>query len=155
MDQSQAHSAPTAIADETTLLAADRLTVAPDGSDVRVLLRIPERGSMAHFELGPKETSVPVRHRTVSEIWYVLRGRGLMWRRLPVGDEGEVELRTGTCVTIPVGTDFQFRSLGNEALEVIAVTMPPWPLEDAATEAIAATGPWTPTLGPGPGLATE
>ena len=55
--------------------------VAPDGSDVRILLALPS-GSMAHFELAPGQTSAPVAHRTVEEIWYFLRGRGEMWRKL-------------------------------------------------------------------------
>jgi hypothetical protein len=38
--------------------------VAPDGSDVRVLLRL-SRGSMAHFELGAGRVSRAVAHRTV------------------------------------------------------------------------------------------
>ena len=42
---------------------------APDGSDVRLLLR-GSRGSTAHFELGPGQTSKAVRHRTVEEVWY-------------------------------------------------------------------------------------
>ena len=53
--------------------------VAPDGSQVRLLLRL-AAGSMAHFELGAGEVSRPLRHRTVSEIWYVVQGLGQMWR---------------------------------------------------------------------------
>ena len=63
-----------------TLRVADApLVVAPDGSDVRVLLRLAD-GSMAHFELAPGRVSRAVEHRTVSEIWYVVAGRGEMWR---------------------------------------------------------------------------
>ena len=40
---------------------------APDGSDVRVLLRL-AGGSMAHFELAPNQTSIAVTHRTVAAI---------------------------------------------------------------------------------------
>ena len=54
--------------------------VAPDGSDVRVLLRL-GRGSMAHFELGAGRVSRAVAHRAVDEIWYILAGQGQMWRR--------------------------------------------------------------------------
>ena len=55
---------------ETTHLPMDRDAVAPDGSDVRVLLRM-HGGGMAHFELGPGETSAAVSHRTVEEIWFL------------------------------------------------------------------------------------
>ena len=52
---------------ETKRLPAAPTAVAPDGSDVRVLLEL-RGGGLAHFELGPGETSVAVRHRTVEEI---------------------------------------------------------------------------------------
>ena len=39
--------------------------VAPDGSDVRILLKTP-RGSMAHFELAAGRASDPIRHRAVA-----------------------------------------------------------------------------------------
>src|ERR1700737_3373525 len=54
--------------------------VAPDGSDVRVLLQL-GRGSMAHFELGAGRVSRAVAHHSVEEIWYILAGAGQMWRR--------------------------------------------------------------------------
>jgi hypothetical protein len=64
---------------DTMRLPGGRDAAAPDGSDVRVLLRL-ERGSMAHFELPSGQTSKAVTHRTVDEIWFVLSGRGEMWR---------------------------------------------------------------------------
>ena len=64
---------------ETMHLPAEPTDVAPDGSDVRVLLRV-DAGGMAHFELAPGRVSQAVRHRTVEEIWYVIGGRGKMWR---------------------------------------------------------------------------
>jgi mannose-6-phosphate isomerase-like protein (cupin superfamily) len=97
---------------------------------------------MAHFELGPGETSVAVMHRTIEEVWYFLRGRGEMWRRMGNDDE-VVELAPDTCLTIPVGTQFQFRSLGYEPLSAIGATMPPWP---GAGEAVPVDGIWTPTV---------
>ena len=42
----------------------DPTVVAPDGSDVRVLLALP-RGGMAEFELGAGRVSAAVEHRTV------------------------------------------------------------------------------------------
>ena len=124
----------------TLRLPADPTVTAPDGSDVRVLLAL-AGGSMAHFELAPGQTSHAVVHRTVEEIWYVLAGRGQMWRR-----QGEVEqvtvLEPGMCLTIPVGTRFQFRAASESALSAVAITMPPWPGEG---EAEAVDGPWMPT----------
>jgi mannose-6-phosphate isomerase-like protein (cupin superfamily) len=123
--------------------------VAPDGSDVRVLLGLPG-GGLAHFTLPAGGTSVAIHHRTVEEIWYVVSGQGQMWRRLG-NDEETVELRPSDCLTIPVGTHFQFRSIGAEPFVAVAVTMPPWP---GGGEAIESKGPWEPTVQPGPGLCT-
>ena len=81
---------------------------------------------MAHFELASGRTSRAVVHRTVEEIWYILSGCGEMWRKQ--GEQQEViALVPGVCLTIPVGTHFQFRSSATEAVSVVAVTMPPWP----------------------------
>jgi mannose-6-phosphate isomerase-like protein (cupin superfamily) len=122
---------------ETRRLPERPDVVAPDGSDVRILLSL-GGGSMAHFSLAGGRTSRAVAHRTVEELWYFLGGRGEMWRSL--GDRSEVvEVSAGTCISIPVGTSFQFRALGDEPLEVVGVTMPPWPGED---EAAFVEGPW-------------
>ena len=113
---------------------------APDGSAVRRLHRL-SRGSMAHFELPAGRTSRAIRHRTVDEIWYFVGGRGEMWR-----DNGEVQacvdVHAGVSLTIPAGTSFQFRCLGDEPLFAVAVTMPPWP---GADEWAAVEGPWVPS----------
>ena len=65
----------------TIRLPTERDVVAPDGSDVRVLLAL-QGSSLAHFQVAPGETSIAVAHRTVEEIWYFLNGRGEMWRKL-------------------------------------------------------------------------
>jgi mannose-6-phosphate isomerase-like protein (cupin superfamily) len=101
---------------------------------------------MAHFELAPGQTSVAVAHHSVEEIWLFLSGRGEMWRKL--GDQEEVvPVDPGVCLTLPVGTHFQFRSFGYEPLAALGVTMPPWPGEG---EAYFVEGRWEPTLEPGP-----
>ena len=111
--------------------------VAPDGSDVRVLLQL-ARGSMAHFELGAGRVSRAVAHRSVEEIWYILNGNGQMWRRQAEREE-TVPLRPGTCVSIPVGTHFQFRADSSGPLAAVGVTMPSWPGDD---EAYGVPGAW-------------
>lgn len=117
--------------------------IAPDGSDVRILLGL-SGGGIAHFELAPGETSVAVAHRTVEEIWFFLSGRGEMWRKLNNREE-IVPVDSGVSITIPVGTHFQFRSFGYEPLAAIGVTMPPWPGEGESYEV---EGKWTPTASP-------
>src|SRR5258706_3801434 len=111
--------------------------IAPDGSQVRTLLRL-AGGSLAHFELAPGLTSQAVAHRTVEEIWFFLGGRGEMWRKAGV-QESVAAVEPGVCVTIPVGTHFQFRSLGVESLTAVAVTMPPLAGDG---EAYRVEGPW-------------
>jgi mannose-6-phosphate isomerase-like protein (cupin superfamily) len=114
--------------------------MAPDGSEVRVLLAL-SRGSMAHFRLGARHVSRAVSHRSVEEIWYIVVGTGEMWRSSgtdPARSE-IVRLSPGVCVTIPAGTAFQFRAGPDNSLCAVAVTMPPWPGDD---EAIFVDGPW-------------
>jgi len=124
----------------TMRLPAEPTVAAPDGSDVRVLLAL-DAGSMAHFTLAAGTIARAVVHRTVEEIWYVVGGRGEMWRRQ--GDrEDIVTLEQGICLTIPVGTLFQFRAAAEAELAIVAVTMPPWPGED---EAVFVDGRWTAT----------
>lgn len=126
---------------ETKRLPVSCDVAAPDGSEVRLLLSL-QGGSMAHFRLAAGAVSRAVMHRTVEEIWYVLAGRGEMWRRTE-GLEQTVLLEPGVCLTIPTGTLFQFHSSGKEALEAVAVTMPPWPGEG---EAVQVDGRWQPTV---------
>lgn len=127
---------------ETKMLSGDRDVVAPDGSDVRILLGL-KGGGMAHFQLAPGVTSRAVTHRTVEEIWFFISGQGEMWRE-QAGESQVVEVYPGVCLTIPLGTRFQFRCTGNDPLEAVAVTMPPWPGDD---EAVPVDGPWQPTVG--------
>jgi aspartate racemase len=129
---------------QTKPLPANRDLVAPDGSDVRVLLGV-SGGGLAHFELAGGETSAAVRHRSVEEVWYFLRGRGEMWRKSGQGEE-VVPVSPAVCVTIPLGTAFQFRAIGDEPLSAIGATIPPWP---GPGEALVVSGPWEPTVYPG------
>jgi mannose-6-phosphate isomerase-like protein (cupin superfamily) len=114
---------------------------APDGSDVRVLLSLPG-ASMIRVELAAGAVAKAVAHRTVDELWFVLAGRGEMWRRHGQREE-IVALEPGASVSIPLGTHFQFRASPGEPVCAVAVTIPPWPGEH---EADFVSGPWQPTL---------
>jgi mannose-6-phosphate isomerase-like protein (cupin superfamily) len=127
----------------TKTLPADRDDVAPDGSDVRILLRL-KGGGMAHYELGAGKTSIAVAHKTVEEIWFFLQGQGEMWRKQD-GREEIVQVGPGVCLTIPVGTHFQFRAFGEKPLVTLGVTMPAWPGPD---EAVSVQGRWEPSVSP-------
>lgn len=127
---------------ETAHLTTTTTEPAPDGSEVRPLLALPG-ASMAHFELAPGQISRAVRHRTLDELWYIIAGRGEMWRRQPLasGEVTSVErIDPGTCVSLPAGTAFQFSAEGSEALRAIAVTLPPWSSIDATTEVVVDAG---------------
>jgi mannose-6-phosphate isomerase-like protein (cupin superfamily) len=122
----------------STLAAAQAPTVsAPDGSQVQVLLRL-QGGSMATFTLQPGQVSAAVAHRSVEELWYVIAGRGSMWRRDALREE-ITALEPGLCLSVPLGTAFQFRCEGDVPLVAVAVTMPPWPGEG---EAVVVDGVW-------------
>jgi mannose-6-phosphate isomerase-like protein (cupin superfamily) len=119
-------------------LPAEYDHLAPDGSEVRLLVR-GERASMAQFKLPTGHTSAAVAHHGVEELWYVVRGRGQMWRRHEPDEEHIVELLPGVSLALLPGMHFQFRSTGSDSLEVIGVTVPAWP---GAEEAYPVEGRW-------------
>ncbi len=125
---------------ETRALPAQPDALAPDGSHVRLLLRNPGL-SMVHCHLPAGAVSTAVTHRTVEEVWYVVAGQGEIWRKQ--GEhEAVVTLQPGQCLTIPLGTHFQFRAASGQSVSVIVATAPPWPGDD---EAIEVNGPWPAT----------
>ena len=93
------------------------------------------------MDLKKPEVKVPAGEGGASDVqwaadgsaFFFLSGRGEMWRRRG-DDEAIVLVEAGVSVSIPVGTSFQFRSLGTEPLQAICVTMPPWPGMDEAYE---------------------
>ena len=98
-------------------LAKDCDTLAPDGSEIR-LLSSASRGSMVHCTLNPGEVSLPVAHKTVEEVWYFLEGTGQLWRKY--GDEERVvDVAPGVSLSIPVGAHFQFKTTGDRSAEVL------------------------------------
>lgn len=112
----------------TTTSLPDRPdTLAPDGSEIRILPG-PERGgaSLVHCTLPPGGVSLAVRHRTVEEVWFIIGGEGELWR-MRNGAEALTPLRPGTGVTVPLGTHFQFRCIGAVPLCFVIATLPPWP----------------------------
>jgi mannose-6-phosphate isomerase-like protein (cupin superfamily) len=127
------------VTDFATKTLPDRYDVlAPDGSEVRLLQQM-KGGSMAHFFLAPGQITKAAMHRTVDEMWFIVSGKGQMWRSQN-GREEIVPLAFGTSITIPVGTSFQFRAADNDSLGIVGMTMPPWPGDD---EAVFVTGGWT------------
>ena len=93
---------------------------------------------MIHVELAGGAVSKAIMHHSVEELWYILEGCGEMWLRQEDREES-VPLAPGDSLSIPVGTRFQFRSIGSAPLRAVVVTMPPWPGED---EAVFVDGFW-------------
>jgi mannose-6-phosphate isomerase-like protein (cupin superfamily) len=113
--------------------------LAPDNSEIRLLPSTP-MGGLAHCTLPPGKTSSPKSHATVEEIWFFLRGEGEVWRKY--GSASSVTpVRTGTALTIPYQTHFQFRNTGKESLEFVIVTLPAWPGPDEARD-VAGNPQW-------------
>jgi mannose-6-phosphate isomerase-like protein (cupin superfamily) len=126
---------------QTTSLPDQPDGKSPAGADIRFLLA-GATGGMIHSTVPPRQVNRATIHATVSEFWYVLAGRGEIWR-----DNGVVSCVTalvpGTAIDIPVGTAFQYRNTADAELQFICVTMPPRP---GASEASYVEGIWPPTV---------
>lgn len=113
----------------------------PAGAEIRYLME-GATGNMIHSSVPPHQVNRATIHATVSEFWYVLSGRGEIWRRKGA-TEALAVLEPGVSIDIAVGTAFQYRCLGAEPLRFLCVTMPPWPGDE---EASFIDGPWVPTV---------
>ena len=122
---------------ETRWLADEPDDVAPDTSEIRLLART-TRASMAHGTLPPNGVSLAIRHRHVEEVWFVVSGHAQIWRQLN-GQKEVILAGPGASLSIPPGTHFQFRTVGDEPFRFIMCTMPPWP---GANEAIRVADHW-------------
>jgi mannose-6-phosphate isomerase-like protein (cupin superfamily) len=115
---------------QTRRMHTDYDLLAPDGSQIRLLARLPG-GSMVYCTLPAGRTTRAVRHRTVEELWLCVAGRGQVWRRSAEREE-VTNVEPGVALTIPLGVSFQFRTVGAAPLELVIATLPPWPGEDEA-----------------------
>lgn len=118
-------------------LPSEPTAIAPDTSIIRELVRT-TRGSLAHCTLLPGCVTQAVVHKTVEEIWYFTQGLGQVYRKQ--GDYEEVlDVYPQMSLTLPTGTQFQFRNTGHEPLCFIITTMPPWP---GSGEAVPVANYW-------------
>jgi mannose-6-phosphate isomerase-like protein (cupin superfamily) len=126
---------------KTTTLPPEPEAMSPAGASIRFLVD-GATGNMIHSTVPPHQVNRATVHATVSEFWYVLTGRGQIWR-----DDGAescvTDLVPGTSIDIPVGTGFQYRNVSDEDLTLICIAMPPWPGE---SEASFIDGIWQPTI---------
>jgi mannose-6-phosphate isomerase-like protein (cupin superfamily) len=95
---------------------------------------------MVHCTLPAMFVTRAGKHRSVEELWYVVQGEGMLWRR-NAREEREERLVAGMSFTLVAGTMFQVRNDGSEPMMCIIVTMPPWP---GAHEWEAVQNHWTP-----------
>jgi mannose-6-phosphate isomerase-like protein (cupin superfamily) len=110
---------------------------APDTSEIRELHTF-EEGGLCHCILPAGKVSKAVKHKTVSEIWYCISGKGMIWQKNDSGSFEE-EFSTGHSFKIPVNNHFQFKNIGDEPLCLIISTMPKWV---GSEEAIDVEGKW-------------
>jgi mannose-6-phosphate isomerase-like protein (cupin superfamily) len=126
---------------KTTFLPEKSDAKSPAGADIRFLMDGPT-GNMIHSTVPPRQTNRATVHATVSEFWFVLEGRGEIWRDDGV-DSAVTPLTPGTSIDIPVGTAFQYRNVSDQDLTFICIAMPPWPGD---AEATYVDGLWAPTV---------
>ena len=111
---------------------------AVDGSAIHLLAADREgatRASLCEVRLRAGDVSRPISHRTVEEIWYVLAGRGQVWRCPPGEEAAATDLSAGDTLVIPTGWRFQFRAGAGAELRFLCYTSPPWPGPDEAEPA--------------------
>ena len=125
--------------------------VAPDGSEIRFLVAARQaatRASVVDVTLPAGQVSRPVYHRTVEEVWYILEGRGQVWRSPPNAAAAAylpMNVVPGDSLVIPTGWRFQFRAGPGGPLRFLCFTTPPWPGGDEAA-AVAEGGLGEPTV---------
>jgi mannose-6-phosphate isomerase-like protein (cupin superfamily) len=126
---------------KTNMLPEHPDAKSPAGADIRYLMD-GETGNMIHSTVPAQQVNKATVHATVSEFWYVLEGKGEIWRDDGV-ESGITALVPGTSIDIPVGTKFQYRNVSDADLKFICVTMPRWPGD---SEAAFVQGKWQPTI---------
>jgi mannose-6-phosphate isomerase-like protein (cupin superfamily) len=126
---------------KATILPEHPDAKSPAGADIRFIMD-GETGNMIHSTVPPHQINKATVHSTVSEFWYVLEGKGEIWRDDGY-DSGVTPLVAGTAIDIPVGTAFQYRNMKNSDLKFICIAMPPWPGDSEATYI---DGKWKPTV---------
>ena len=127
---------------KTTTVEAATRGRSPLGAHIRFLMDGPH-GNVIHSTVPPGMVGRACHFRTIDEFWFVLSGEGELWRRAPDGRETITRLAEGVSIDIPLGTAFQYRSVGAAALVFTCTAMPPWPGDE---EAVLVDGPWTPQV---------
>ncbi len=98
---------------------------ADDGSMIKSM---PSMGGVQSVlcTLGSGEAIQACRHKTVSQVWYVVKGTGEAWLKDTKNVESVFDLTPGTSFTVPLGYSFQFRNTGKSDLDIFIVNTTPW-----------------------------
>jgi mannose-6-phosphate isomerase-like protein (cupin superfamily) len=101
-----------------------------------------QQAGVAHCTLSRGKITKAVAHKTVSEFWHILSGRGQIWRRNNQ-EESITDLMAGITIDIPLGTEFQYRNDTDADLVFICFTFPSWSGADEAY--FVENSEWVPT----------
>ena len=77
--------------------------------------------SLAHATLKPKEKSLPHKFHEASEVYYILKGKGLMHI-----DDETAEVSLGDTIYIPPQAVQWIENLGSDDLEFLCIVDPAW-----------------------------
>ncbi len=104
--------------------------IAGDGSILRELFsplkdNIDVRYSLALARVKPGEITHKHRLKTSSEVYFILRGKGV----IHIDDE-TAEVKEGHIIYIPPGAIQRIKNTGNEDLVFLCIVCPPWRKED-------------------------
>jgi len=81
----------------------------------------------------PGERTGCVSHRTIEELWYIIKGTGNFHRMTPDGGSEETsEVAPGDALLIPTGYRFWVENTGSDDLTFLCCGTPPWPGDQEA-----------------------
>lgn len=103
--------------------------ITKDGSEIRELLAhrnsVIAQQSLAEARLPVGASTTPHYHRETEEIYYILRGRGLM----TIGDDRR-EVGPGDAIAIPPGAVHQLENTGEQPLHLLCCCAPAYEHDD-------------------------
>ncbi len=81
--------------------------------------------SMAHVVMEPKNVSLLHKHSRMSEIYFILKGRGILYH-----NNKALEVEKGAYLALPPNTSHKLENVGNDDLEHLVLAVPPFNASD-------------------------